>query len=324
MSMEPVEVDRRSVVGALATIVGTGSVRGALATLETNVRDVIDVARARGFVASYGGGREFYGLPAWQLLGASYGLLPFVEWTRPVTDGWEARAVVRTVEGNDIGAAEAMCVRSEPNKRRSSDHDLRAMAQTRAQRNALRSVLGSALVLAGFDFADPDAPATKDQTKALWTLADKHGWSREEAHERAGVESLTLLTREQASELIDAWSDLTSGEVVEGVSPVEEAVEAEGTGKDPQTSTVSANVAPDNVPPYDGATVAHGSGQTGERLDPWATYQDSVDGLDPDRLAAVRRLAIEKRYGWPPKDTWSEARLLELADLAQALREAIR
>lgn len=195
---------------ALGQIVGTGDVRQALGRLEQNVRDVIDVARDRGFVMrdDRGGGREFFGLPAWQLLGATYGLLPFVEWSRKLADGsgYEARAIVRTMDGVDIGAAEAECSSSEPNKRRSTNHDLRAMAQTRAMRNALRSVLGSALVLAGFDFADPDAPATTEQVKALWTLAGKHDWSREEAHERAGVSSMKLLTREQAAELLDNWA----------------------------------------------------------------------------------------------------------------------
>jgi hypothetical protein len=123
---------------ALAQIIGTGSVRAGLQRVEENVRDVIDVCRQRGFVQRFGGDREFFGLPAWQMLGATYGLLPFVEWSRQLEggSGWEARAVVRTLECIDVGAAEAMCTHDEPNRRRSSEHDLRAMAQTRAQRNA--------------------------------------------------------------------------------------------------------------------------------------------------------------------------------------------
>jgi hypothetical protein len=188
---------------ALAQIVGTGNTRAALERVEENVRDVIDVCRERGFVQRFDGQREFFGLPAWQLLGMTYGLLPFVEWSRPIADGFEARAVVRTVEGVDIGAAEAQCCSTEPHKRKSTDHDLRAMAQTRAMRNALRSVLGSALVLAGFDFADPEAPATRDQIKAIWTLAGRRGLDRDTAHELAGVGSMLDLTREQATELLD-------------------------------------------------------------------------------------------------------------------------
>jgi len=316
MSIEPRELagERGASSVALAQIVGNGSVREGLRRVEENVRDVIEVARSRGFVATYGGGREFYGLPAWQLLGATYGLLPFVEWTRPIDGGWEARATVRTIEGVDVGAAEAMATRSEPHKNRSSDHDLRAMAQTRAQRNALRSVLGSALVLAGFDFADPDAPATTDQTKALWTLADRHGWSREEAHERAGVRSLKELTREQASEMIDLWSDVTETGAAEETGDGEPTV-SEERQPPPESGKGSASVASDEA--------THGSGreQSEEDVpnpDPWAAFQDAFGMVaDAEGTSTVRRHAISHRWGWPPTSDWSAEKLDALAEIAR-------
>ena len=115
---------------------------------------------------------------------------------------------MRTREGQEVSAAEAMCVRTEPNRRNAPDHTLRAMAQTRANRNALRACLGAALVLAGFDFADPEGPATKGQVGVLHQLERDLGWPHDDAHEVAGVESYKDLTREQASEIIDQWTEL--------------------------------------------------------------------------------------------------------------------
>ena len=291
---------------ALGQIIGTGSVRAGLQRVEENVRDVIDVCRQRGFVQRFGGDREFFGLPAWQMLGATYGLLPFVEWSRPLDggQGWEARAVVRTVEGVDVGAAEAMCTHDEPNRRRSSDHDLRAMAQTRAMRNALRAVLGSALVLAGFDFADPDAPATRDQTKALWTIAGRLGWSRDEAHERAGVVSLLNLTREQASELVGQWGEL-----------LEREGEPAGTTRVTAGEAGEAEVRWGSGRGRAGAA-GRGRGEVREGTSaapeltlsdtPWARYNTAVQmhGRPELQPALLRRAIRAANLEYPPRPDW--------------------
>lgn len=250
-------IERREVGDALSQIVGTGDTRALLEQVEANVRSIIDVARARGFVRHYGESQqEFYGEPAWALLGMTYGLVPFIEWTRPVDNGWEARAVLRTRDGQEVASAEAMCTRTEPGRRNASDHTLRAMAQTRARRNALRSALGAALVLAGFDFADPEAPATPAQVGLLHQLERELGWSPEEGHRAAGVGSYKELTREQAAELIDAWTALrdsagrvgpVEGEVVEGSVQGEDMGPSYGEGSGRPTSRAEPS-APDDGP----------------------------------------------------------------------------
>src|SRR5262245_65933794 len=101
---EPAAIERRN-PDALDTIVGTGDTRAMLEQVERNVRDVIAIARDRGFVTRFNE-RDFFGFPAWSLLALTYGLVPFVEWTRPLEGGWEARAVVRTREGDVVSAAE--------------------------------------------------------------------------------------------------------------------------------------------------------------------------------------------------------------------------
>ena len=223
--MSEAAIERHIEGDALSRIVGGGDTRALLEEVERNVRDVIDVARARGFVRKYGEGQqhEFYGLPAWQLLGLTYGLVPYLEWSRQIDGGWEARSVVKTRDGQEVSAAEAMCLRSEPNRRNASEHTLRAMASTRANRNALRSCLGAALVLAGFDFADPEAPATKGQVGILHQLERDLGWPHDDAHKVAAVESYKDLNREQASEIIDAWTELRDDLARKAGGPGEES-----------------------------------------------------------------------------------------------------
>ena len=190
---------------ALDKIVGTGDTRAMLEQVERNVRDVIDIARDRRFVSRFND-RDFFHFPAWQLLAMTYGLVPFVEWSKPVDGGWEARAVVRTRDGDVVAAAEAMCTRKESSRRNADDHTLRAMAQTRAMRNALRSCLGAALVMAGFDFADPEGPATNEQVGLLHQLEREIGFDHDEGHALANVASYKDLNREDASTLIDRWT----------------------------------------------------------------------------------------------------------------------
>jgi len=200
---EPVAIERRD--DALSQIVGTGDTRAMLEQVERNVRDVIDIARDRGFVTRFNN-RDFFGFPAWSLLALTYGLVPFIEWTKPVENGWEARAIVRTRDGDVVSSAEAMCTRKEQSRRSADDHTLRAMAQTRAMRNALRSCLGAALVMAGFDFADPEGPATNEQVGLLHQLEREIGMSHDEGHATANVDSYKSLNREDASTLIDRWT----------------------------------------------------------------------------------------------------------------------
>jgi hypothetical protein len=164
-----------------------------------------------GLAQRYGDAeRAFLTLHGWQVLGSLYGVVARVEWTRPLEGGagWEARATCRTVDGRELGAGEGMCTRTEPNWRKSSDHSIRAMAQTRAARRALQGTLGFVPAMAGLDVADPDAPATRKQVGTLHGLAKLLEWSHADAHERAGVESFNDLTREQAAGLIDEWTGL--------------------------------------------------------------------------------------------------------------------
>ena len=292
MSEPSTQIERRERGDALSQIVGTGDTRAMLEQVERNVRDIIDVARARGFVRKYGAGenqREFYGEPAWALLGMTYGLVPFVEWTKPVDNGWEARAVVRTREGDDVSSAEAMCTRAEQNRRNADDHTLRAMAQTRARRNALRSALGAALVLAGFDFPDPEAPATNPQVGILHQLERDLGWTHDDGHEAAGVASYKDLSREQAAELIDQWQALKD------VRPESRYLPTPAGASSPEATPPGDVVAPgEEVPLANGeGAAAPTSGVTTDTDGPATAEQWKVATKHGLKSAAVLRRARE-------------------------------
>lgn len=94
--------------------------------------------------------RDHIYVEAWTLLGSMLGVFATVEWSRPVEDGWEARVTARTINGALVGAAEAMCTRSESTWKSREDHALRSMAQTRAVSKALRMPLGFIIELAGY------------------------------------------------------------------------------------------------------------------------------------------------------------------------------
>ena len=205
---------------AIEAILGTGDIRLMVEAAKANVAVAVEIARDRGFVTDYDvknkqgeviGQRPFFHLATWQLLAQSWGLTAFTDGDpKEVKPGtWQASAVAQIIEdGRIVGRAVALCARSEPGKKFKGDHDLAATAQSRAQRNAIRSCLGSLLIAAGVDIADPEAPATNPQVGILHQLEHDLGWSHDDGHETAGVASYKDLNREQAAELIDQWQSL--------------------------------------------------------------------------------------------------------------------
>jgi hypothetical protein len=96
-------------------------------------------------------GRRHVRVEGWTLLGSMLGVFPVCVWSRPVEGGWEARVEARTLSGALVGAAEASCMRDEPNWRDKPDYALRSMAQTRGTSKALRLPLGFVVALAGYE-----------------------------------------------------------------------------------------------------------------------------------------------------------------------------
>lgn len=110
--------------------------------------ELMPVVEAQNLVVKIQG-RDHLTVEAWLTLGAMVGVTPFVEWTRQVDGGWEARVIVQTLDGRAIGAAEAQCLKEEGHWSKAEDYAIRSMAQTRATSKALASVLRFVATLGG-------------------------------------------------------------------------------------------------------------------------------------------------------------------------------
>ncbi|MBT9167555.1 MAG: hypothetical protein DDT22_00940 [candidate division WS2 bacterium] len=91
----------------------------------------------------------------WQTVGRFYGITAKITQTQYIdygnVQGFEAKAVaIKTSDGMEISAAEAMCLNDEPNWKDKPLFQLRSMSQTRACAKALRNVLAWVVVLAGY------------------------------------------------------------------------------------------------------------------------------------------------------------------------------
>ena len=212
-------------------------------------RAIVDVARQGKLVANIQG-KNYPLFECLTLIGNMTGHSSEIEWCRKVdaeamgADGWECRAIVRDSHGNQVGAAEAMCLRNERRWANADENHVRSMAQTRAQAKALRMRVGFIVTLAGFEATPaeemPDsAPApgraapAKAAPKASPT-ADKRWQELQEAApfaepadvakalNEAGIANRTALedddTYKRAVALIkDTFGEVTlDGEVVGG------------------------------------------------------------------------------------------------------------
>lgn len=127
-------------------------------TRATQVADALKgVLDRQGLTAQISGKRHVL-VEGWTTLGAMVGVTAVPAWTKPLEGdaptgkafGYEARVEARTLDGRVIGAAEAMCTRSENRWKTADDYAIRSMAQTRATSKALRGPLGFVVTLAGY------------------------------------------------------------------------------------------------------------------------------------------------------------------------------
>jgi hypothetical protein len=102
------------------------------------------------------GGETYLEFEDWMLIGRFYGISVKVVNTKEILKedeviGYEARAVAILVRtGEEISAAEAMCLNDEKNWKDRPLFMLRSMSQTRACAKAFRNVLAWVVVLAGY------------------------------------------------------------------------------------------------------------------------------------------------------------------------------
>lgn len=143
------------VASAPITLFGTDDPVAVVERASTIATALADVIRTRKLFKHIGQSDHVF-VEGWTLLGSMLGVFAEVEWSRPVENGWESRAVARTLAGRTVGAAESMCSRSEAKWRTSDDYAIRSMAQTRAVSKALRLPLGFIMELAGYSATPAD------------------------------------------------------------------------------------------------------------------------------------------------------------------------
>jgi len=166
LNAELAVVESPPAAGAIAELPPADVMRNA----REQARAIVGVAREGKLLANIQG-KQYPLLECLQLIGQMTGNTAEVEWCRKVSaeemgaDGWEARAIVRDRNGQQVGAAEAMCLRSERRWGKADEYAVRSMAQTRACAKALRMRVGFIVTLAGFEptpaeeMPDPPAPA---------------------------------------------------------------------------------------------------------------------------------------------------------------------
>ncbi|MPZ14307.1 MAG: hypothetical protein GEU73_07760 [Chloroflexi bacterium] len=119
-------------------------------------RTLADMADNNGWAVTINK-RRYLMAEGWQFVGSQLGLVPGTEWTRRLTkaadgvDGWEARTVItHLASGQQVGAGESMCDRSESRWKTADEYAIRSMASTRSVSRAFRNFLGWAATAGGF------------------------------------------------------------------------------------------------------------------------------------------------------------------------------
>jgi hypothetical protein len=133
------------------------------------------------------GGREHVRVEGWATLGAMLGVTTSIVWSRPVENGWEARAEVRTLDGRLVGAGEGMCTGDERNWARRDEYARRSMAQTRAASKALRVPLAFVMTLSGYQ----PTPAEEMESESATELP---AWAKSAGGEATMQASNALVT----------------------------------------------------------------------------------------------------------------------------------
>lgn len=133
---------------------------------------LVEVVKEQGLAKSFGGGKPHVFVEGWQFLASQFGLIPDVEWTKELDDGWEARAALRRLsDGVVIAHGDGECRRTESNWKNRDSYAIRSMAQTRAVSKVCRIALSSVMVMAGFnatpaeemDGIHPEPPKSADE-----------------------------------------------------------------------------------------------------------------------------------------------------------------
>jgi hypothetical protein len=130
---------------------------------------LVEIVREQNLAKTFGSSpKPHVFVEGWQFLASQFGLIPDIESTNELEDGWEARAALRRLsDGMVIAHADGECRRTEGNWKGRDSYAIRSMAQTRAVSKVCRIALSSVMVLAGFS-----ATPAEDMTHEMAGGAD--------------------------------------------------------------------------------------------------------------------------------------------------------
>lgn len=146
-----------------------------LAEAQARAAVLVQVITDQHLATDMGSGRKPHvNVEGWTFLASQFGLIPDVEWTKPLDDGWEARACLRRIsDGFAVSHAEAECRKSEDRWRNADSYAVRSMASTRAVSKVCRIALSSVMVLAGYS-GTPAEEMTFAETTQPGSVEDPH------------------------------------------------------------------------------------------------------------------------------------------------------
>lgn len=165
-----------------------------LAEARERAKVLVEVVNEQGLAKRFGSNpKPHVFVEGWQFLASQFGLIPEIEWTKELEDGWEARAALRRLsDGAVISHGDGECRETESNWKGRDSYAIRSMAQTRAVSKVCRIALSSVMVMAGFNATpaeemdgvqltqdDPHCPACLDangELVDLWQNDKKPYW----------------------------------------------------------------------------------------------------------------------------------------------------
>lgn len=300
--MTDIIIPEQEVPAAPLTLFGTDDPNAIVERASKIATALSDVIKQRHLTKRISG-RDHVLVEGWTLLGSMLGVFAEVEWTRPIEAGWEARAVAKTLNGAVVGAAEAMCSRSESTWKSRDDYAIRSMAQTRAVSKALRLPLGFIIEIAGYsatpaeEMADTHRrgePTLREQIVEVLTERGLDLFALERFADEVGVPKGTHATDDQLRAIL---------------ARIQQPAQDE---RQPTTG---------GVPPVNGATTPEPASQPVARAGEPEPEESASVGVDEPPAPAVSAEEIAERTGGvvvPPKPGTDEYKALTAIKKAES------
>lgn len=139
--------------------------------------------------------KKYVWVEGWTTMGAMLGVLPSIIDTKRLDDAptWEAKAVIKSVDGREYTSADAMCSAKEKRWVGRDEYAIRSMAQTRAISKCYRLAFGWIMKLAGYE-PTPAEEITEEMSQANNFKEKQYGGGEPKEYTPEEVLNLILTT----------------------------------------------------------------------------------------------------------------------------------